>query len=122
MNVVHLEILEDGRQVANIMCPGCHFTHRMVVKTPNTSSPHWSWNESMDRPTFQPSILARYGHYAKGSTAPTCDWCKEDDDKDCCGVCHSFVTDGVIQFLDDCTHSLAGQSVPLKQYPSPEDL
>ena len=30
-----------------------------------------------------------------------------------CSVCHSFVTDGKIQFLGDCTHELAGQTVEL---------
>lgn len=28
-------------------------------------------------------------------------------------VCHSFVTDGKIQFLSDCTHDLAGQTVDM---------
>jgi hypothetical protein len=28
-------------------------------------------------------------------------------------VCHSFITDGFIQFLDDCTHPLAGQTVEI---------
>ena len=28
-------------------------------------------------------------------------------------ACHSFVTDGRIQFLTDSTHTLAGQTVPL---------
>jgi hypothetical protein len=32
-------------------------------------------------------------------------------------VCHSFVSEGVIQFLDDCTHSLVGQSVELPPWP-----
>jgi hypothetical protein len=27
--------------------------------------------------------------------------------------CHSFVTNGKIQFLADCTHKLAGQTVEL---------
>ncbi len=31
-------------------------------------------------------------------------------------VCHSFVTDGQIQFLGDCTHKLAGQTVPLSAW------
>ena len=29
------------------------------------------------------------------------------------GVCHHFVRDGQIQYLSDCTHNLAGQTVPL---------
>jgi hypothetical protein len=28
-------------------------------------------------------------------------------------VCHSLIRDGQIQFLTDCTHELAGQTVPL---------
>jgi hypothetical protein len=28
-------------------------------------------------------------------------------------VCHSFVTDGRIQLLGDCTHSMASQTVDL---------
>ena len=32
-------------------------------------------------------------------------------------VCHSFVTDGRIQFLADCTHALAGQTVDLPEWP-----
>jgi hypothetical protein len=31
-------------------------------------------------------------------------------------VCHSFVTDGRIQFLEDCTHELAGQTVDLPEW------
>jgi hypothetical protein len=32
-------------------------------------------------------------------------------------VCHSFVVDGRIQFLGDCTHHLAGQTVDLPPWP-----
>ncbi len=32
-------------------------------------------------------------------------------------VCHSFLTDGRIQFLDDCTHAMAGQTVDLPSFP-----
>jgi hypothetical protein len=28
-------------------------------------------------------------------------------------ICHCFIRDGQIQFLLDCTHALAGQTVPL---------
>lgn len=31
-------------------------------------------------------------------------------------VCHSFIKDGQIQYLDDCTHRLKNQTVPLKPY------
>lgn len=31
-------------------------------------------------------------------------------------ICHSFVRDGLIQYLPDCTHHLAGQTVPLEPF------
>jgi hypothetical protein len=35
--------------------------------------------------------------------------------------CHVFITDGVIHFLSDCTHSLAGQQVPMVEWRGYED-
>lgn len=55
-------------------------------------------------PTFEPSILV------------TCRWMASDSEmKD--DVCHSFVRDGRIQFLGDCTHELAGKTVDLPDWP-----
>lgn len=31
-------------------------------------------------------------------------------------VCHSFVTDGQIHFIGDCSHSLKGKTVELPEY------
>lgn len=56
---------------------------------------NWTWNGSMDEPTVKPSILTK-GRDEKGEH-----------------VCHSFVNDGRVQFLGDCTHELAGQTVDL---------
>lgn len=77
-------------------CPGCEIHHR-IAHGPG-DGPRWTWNGNVDAPTFQPSILVRYP------------W----GDKQV--VCHSFVTDGRIQFLDDCTHALAGQTVDLPDW------
>jgi len=30
-------------------------------------------------------------------------------------VCHYFLKGGMLQFLGDCTHTLAGQTVPLPE-------
>ena len=35
-------------------------------------------------------------------------------------VCHSFIRDGRIQFLGDCTHHLAGQTVDLPDFTEEE--
>lgn len=32
-------------------------------------------------------------------------------------ICHSFVVDGQMQMLGDCTHALAGQTVPIPPWP-----
>jgi hypothetical protein len=58
---------------------------------------YWGFNGDLERPTFTPSILSRT---PRGEGKPDF-------------VCHSFVRDGRIQFLNDCTHALAGQTVDL---------
>ena len=70
-------------------CPGCK-KHHVIYRS-------WQFNGNFERPTFSPSLLVK-GYSEKHSQ----DY-----------VCHSFVTDGEIQFLGDCTHALAGQTVPL---------
>lgn len=52
----------------------------------------WTFNGDVERPTFQPSLM---------TLGPP--------------RCHSFVTDGKIQFLADCDHELAGTTVDLEE-------
>ncbi|WP_454763394.1 DUF6527 family protein [Cupriavidus campinensis] len=101
-------------------CPGCKDAHQ--IQHGEGPGPRWGWNGDAERPTFTPSVLVRSGHYVPGHEAGGC-WCayyaehpEEERDFEC-GVCHSFVTDGQIQFLGDCTHALAGQTVPLAEFP-----
>lgn len=80
-------------------CPGCKTTHH--VQHGADSGPNWGWNGSLEKPTFTPSVLVTYpGSDAGKNGAPP-------------AVCHSFVTDGRIQYLGDSTHQLAGQTVDL---------
>jgi hypothetical protein len=78
---------DNGAQV-HFWCPGCETAHGINPKT-------WSWNGSVENPTFSPSVLA-IGPNLR---------------------CHSFVTDGKIQFLSDSKHALAGQTVDLPEWP-----
>lgn len=105
-------------------CPGCNESH--MVKT---SPGGWGFNGDGDRPTFSPSVLVTYEHRSDESQERAAAFRREHgrpmtldelpyDRKD---VCHSFVTDGRIQFLSDCTHALAGQTVDLPDYPSNVD-
>jgi hypothetical protein len=55
------------------------------------NKPQWDFNGNLESPTLSPSILTRYNDL----------------------VCHSFMRDGKMEFLSDCTHELAGQTVPI---------
>jgi Family of unknown function (DUF6527) len=70
-------------------CPGCKYSHGFHV-------PLWSWNGSIENATFTPSLL-----------------CNIDD---LTRRCHSIVTDGKIQFLDDCWHELRGKTVEIPDW------
>lgn len=85
-------------------CPGCGMNHTLYTQdTPaRRVGPRWTFNKDYQRPTLTPSILA------KGAIP-----LDDEDGWDGNAICHSFVTDGQIQFLGDCTHALAGQTVPL---------
>ena len=72
--------------------------HSVTVEKPNERGAKWSWNGDMDNLTIKPSILVRYGRDGKRR-------------------CHSFISDGVWEFLSDCTHTLAGQKVPMVDLP-----
>lgn len=92
------------------LCPGCRRHHRLPLRGVPVEHPTWEWNGSLDKPTLRPSIgsnMPSNPHYVPQVSA-----------------CHTWVTDGRIQFLGDCTHALAGQTVPLPPYPDPigEDL
>lgn len=77
-------------------CPGCKMPHSVNIDK-TKRGPCWEFNHNLVYPTFSPSILVR--------------WSYGDPPKN--RVCHSFVRDGNIQFLSDCTHDLAGQTVEI---------
>jgi len=79
----------------------------------------------MERPTFTPSILVQWTEFTEKGNADYEAWvasgCPTSPNEklrfeSCDRRCHSFVTDGQIQFLGDCTHALAGQTVPLQPF------
>lgn len=81
---------EDGAIM--FRCPGCNGIH--TINNPNFKVA-WKFNGDLEKPTIKPSIL-HTAYY--------------DNKKH---VCHSFVTNGKIRFLNDCTHKLAGKTVEL---------
>ena len=81
-------------------CPGCQGEH-VITTLPHPNG--WTFNGNEEKPTFTPSILVHAGRkWVDGGAIDT-------------PRCHSFVTDGRIQFLGDSTHALAGQTVDLPE-------
>ncbi len=105
-----LRTLDGGR--VGFMCPGCREMHQVRVE--GDGRPRWGFNGDYERPTFTPSVLVT-GHQTEKDEAGrwTGEWVRGPDGKPLPLVCHSFVTDGQISFLGDCTHELRGQVVPL---------
>lgn len=81
-------------------CPGCKCNHGVPVP------PHrlaWDWNTSLDAPTLHPSVLITYNGADAGKPGALP------------ARCHCFIHDGQIKFLGDCTHELAGKTVPMEE-------
>lgn len=74
-------------------CPGCGIEHAVKLEGANI----WAWNGDLIEPTLNPSILVQ-GVLGAYSTPP-------DPTP---YLCHSFIENGRINFLNDCTHALRG--------------
>lgn len=96
-----------------IMCPACDDLHMLPVggDVP-PGKPKWEFNGNLEEPTLSPSILTRMFGYPKGIDPVLAAILKPSDQ-----VCHSFLRNGVWEFLGDCTHAFAGQHIPSPELP-----
>lgn len=103
-----------GTRYLHFQCPGCDEAHGVPVVAAGGQT--WGWNESLESPTLTPSLLLRGVQWPADADfhRPTHDVATGQST-----VCHSFITDGRIQFLGDSTHALAGQTVDLPEWPHP---
>lgn len=92
-------------------CPGCasYDENRSGAGTHMFHVPPWTFdNDNMEKPTFSDSYLS-YG------------WKPEPGNP--LGIikgsprCHSFVKEGMIQYLDDCEHDFAGKTIHMVPVP-----
>ena len=88
----------SGRKGLTYWCEGCKGAHSIVTDGPGA----WGWNRDALRPTFTPSVMVTWPANPNASEEFK-EWRTERR-------CHTFVTDGKVQFLSDCTHELAGQT------------
>lgn len=70
-------------------CKGCGYEHAIALKS---EGGHHNFNMDLNNPTVSPSIVQ---NFTPGK------------------MCHSFIKNGMIQYLGDCTHKLAGQTIEL---------
>lgn len=88
------------------VCPGCERTplfgglHQLPVEGDANGKPVWNWDGNLEAPTLNPSILTKMGPYVDGKST---------------GICHSFLRNGVFEFLADCTHQFKGQHIPMPE-------
>jgi hypothetical protein len=75
-------------------CPGCGDNHVINTSAKNNLPVH-KLTGTLSKPTIRASVLSK-GNGMENKPH-----------------CHSFVTNGQIHYLKDCTHELAGKTVPL---------
>lgn len=84
--------IEEATHVTlNIPGPTGLLTLPVLLSGTRAGTGCWTLNGSTDAPTLRPSVLTS-GHDFR---------------------CHSWINDGAAQFLEDCSHALKGQTVPL---------
>jgi len=98
-----MKVKRVGDDGLRYYCQGCQSSH--MIKIGQGAGPRWGWNGSMEAPTFSPSVMVTYdGPDAGVDGAPP-------------AVCHTFIKDGRVQFLGDCTHQFAGTTQALPDIP-----
>jgi hypothetical protein len=110
---------QDGRFYGvSILCPACAWpdgepsshtleTDWMPEGAERTHGARkdgfWSFDGNLHQPTFAPSLLCQSTRWDEASQQRVPH------------ICHTFIRDGRIEFLSDCTHALAGQTVDLPE-------
>lgn len=99
-------------------CQGCEEAHSIRYGAEET----WQWDGNRENPTFSPSVLIRSGHYCTTHKPGGPCWCTYRDrlGKPAhfkCQQCHTFIRNGMVEFLPDCSHQYAGQTLPLPDLP-----
>lgn len=91
-----------GKGCYAVWCEGFQCNHIIPTIKSEWATIIWEFNGDLEKPTFTPSVRISY---------------EEPDElngprKDRC--CHFFITNGMIQYLSDCTHEYAGKTIELK--------
>lgn len=91
----------------------------VMLKGTREGTGNWTWNGDSDNPTLKPSVLTQSGHFDPSFKSEDSCWCKyykaHQDEAPVfhCFRCHTWINDGKVQFLDDCSHEFKGQTLEL---------
>lgn len=101
---------EDDR--ISFWCPGCESAHTIHIGPGG-----WTWDEQTL--TVTPSIKVESRRWEPPVTPENlADWKRQPWEQHRVDrICHSFLHNGVWEFLSDCTHALVGQRIPLPEWP-----
>lgn len=88
-------VLSDNPDLYIFWCEGCGYCHHIDAKV-------WTFDRNLTHPTVSPSLLV---NKSQSGGDPRC---------------HIFIKAGKIQYLGDCTHALAGQTVTMVPPPDGE--
>lgn len=90
-------------------CPACEKMHAFAIDGKNSSNAQWTFDGNVEAPTFNPSMNIKTG------PRPTVPAGRPDAGR--IDICHYILKAGQLQFQNDCTHALKGQTVPLPELP-----
>lgn len=76
-------------------CPGCKCDHGLWTSNKNGNNVIWKFNGDLNKPTVTPSLLIKHGKNI---------------------VCHLFIKEGMLKYLHDCSHELAGETIEMEDY------
>jgi hypothetical protein len=91
-------------------CPGCEEPHRL----PDS----WQFNGNLDQPTFTPSFKHSGVKRIMVNGEWAGEWVRDAQGKPVPFTCHYILTNGILNYCGDCTHSLVGKSIPLPDLPT----
>lgn len=92
-------IRTDGSHLLLFWCPGCRTHHGITVAGVSAprNAPCWTFDGDFQCPTVSPSVRTK--------------WEGGDEVR----VCHLYIRQGRLVYLNDCNHDLAGQTVPMQE-------
>lgn len=86
----------SGIKYFSWFCPGCKMNHGANCDPDNYGA--WTYENENGKITIKPSLLIRYENQSGEKT-----------------ICHSDITDGMVEYKSDTTHEFKGMKIQLQK-------